>query len=76
MRALEGRWRLERDTLRQALNIIAIVVAIVIGHGCGAPSSERDDTTAALSGSAAYFLSPGDKLQIKVFDEPDLRQPA
>ncbi|MGF1620997.1 MAG: polysaccharide biosynthesis/export family protein [Rhodomicrobiaceae bacterium] len=58
--------------MRQALNIIAILVAIVVGHGCGAPLSERDDTTAALSGSAAYFLSPGDKLKIKVFDEPDL----
>jgi polysaccharide export outer membrane protein len=58
--------------LRQALNIVAIFVAIVIAHGCGTPLSERDDTTAALSGSAAYYLSPGDKLKIKVFDEPDL----
>lgn len=46
-------------------------MAIVIGHGCDTPLSDHDDTTAALSG-AAYFLSPGDKLKIKVFDEPDL----
>ncbi len=58
--------------MRRALNITAIVVAIAIGHGCGAPLSEREDITASLSGSAAYFLSPGDKVQIKVFDEPDL----
>lgn len=57
--------------MRQALNIIAIFVAIVTGHGCGTAVSEHD-ATAGLSGSAAYYLSPGDKLKIKVFDEPDL----
>jgi polysaccharide export outer membrane protein len=58
--------------LRRALNIIVIVALSMAAAACGTTFGGHDDTTAAIPGAHAYVLSPGDKLNIKVFDEPEL----
>lgn len=55
-----------------ALKIVAMLVLTGALTACGGPSDVPDGTTAALPGGVSYFLAPGDKLKIKVFDEPEL----
>jgi len=54
------------------LKIVALLIVTASLAACAATSETRDGTTAALPGTPAYILAPGDRLKIKVFDEPDL----
>ncbi len=58
--------------MRQVLRTIAVLTMSALLSACGLASGGGDDTTAAIVGTSAYILSPGDKLKIKVFGEPDL----
>lgn len=50
----------------------ALMATLIVLSSCGTAFNSADATTGAVNGRAAYFLSPGDKLNIKVFDEADL----
>ena len=49
--------------------MLATVIALA---ACDTTPDASEGTTAALPGTSSYVLAPGDKLKIKVFDEPDL----
>ena len=58
--------------MRERLKYVAMLLTVVALTACGTSSGVLDASTAGLSGSAAHHLSPGDKLKISVFNEPDL----
>lgn len=58
--------------LRRALNIIVIIALSMAATACGTTLGGGDDTTGTIPGAPAYVLSPGDRLNIKVFDEAEL----
>jgi polysaccharide export outer membrane protein len=63
---------LERP-LRRARNILAVAATVFALAACDTtPAAFDGGITAALPGTAAYVLAPGDKVKINVFNEPDL----
>ncbi len=61
-----------RGALRRAFGTVALLAALLMLGACETSMGSSSDTTASLSGRTAYFISTGDKLSIKVFDERDL----
>jgi len=58
--------------LRERLKYVALLLTVAALTGCGTSASVVDTNSAALAGGTAHHLSPGDKLKISVFNEPDL----
>jgi protein involved in polysaccharide export with SLBB domain len=58
--------------LRAPLKYIAMLLTVAALSGCGTASGTVDGSTSALAGNTAHHLSPGDKLKVSVFNEPDL----
>lgn len=49
-----------------------MILAVAALAACGSAPIALDSSTSALTDAAAHQLTPGDKLKISVFNEPDL----
>jgi polysaccharide export outer membrane protein len=58
--------------VREPLKHVAMLLTVAALTACGSAPGAFEGSTAALSGTAAHNLAPGDKLKVSVFNEPDL----
>jgi polysaccharide export outer membrane protein len=56
--------------LAQLLSFTAIVAGLALA-GCGGPRGSLTESALASGQTGAYRLSPGDKVKVNVFNEPD-----
>ncbi|NJM33940.1 MAG: polysaccharide export protein [Rhodomicrobium sp.] len=58
--------------MRRLEVLLIALMAMLSLAGCASAPDSGEGTTAALPLASAYALSPGDKLKVKIFEEPDL----